>query len=169
MSKKFWLVFVSTTALAAVADQLSKFIMMRALLPGQPVEVIPGLFDLTLTFNLGAAFGFMANLEDGTRQLVLAATTCLAMAVVVYFIFIEYSHDAVARIALAFIMGGAIGNVVDRVRLGMVIDFLDFHISGYHWPAFNLADSFICCGVVVLLFRRPRSAQERDKAATTAS
>lgn len=137
-------------------DQLSKALVLINIRNGESIPVIPGLFDLTLTYNRGAAFGFLAGVEDGLRHVLLALTTCLALGAVLYFLIKDYSKDPLAQGALAMIVGGAFGNIIDRFRLGAVVDFLDVFYGTYHWPAFNLADSFICVGVAVLLFRRPK-------------
>lgn len=139
-------------------DQISKWIIIRELqvFDGRPVEVIPGLFNLVLTYNRGAAFGLLSDVPDGWRHLLLGLTTVAAFLAVAYFLLNDYRHDLMAHQALAMIVGGAIGNIIDRVRLGAVVDFLDVYYASYHWPAFNLADSAICVGVAVLLIRTPR-------------
>lgn len=146
--------------LVVILDQTTKLLALRAFEPGEIRSVIEGFFNLTLTFNRGVAFGLFADFGDGVRHLLLALSAVGALAAVVYFFVREYGHDLVGRSALVLILGGAIGNIIDRVRLGMVIDFLDFYLGEYHWPAFNVADSAICVGVFVLLFRRPDSHLE---------
>ena len=159
-----WKSFFFTSFVILFLDQISKLIILSNFSPGESVEVIPGFFNLVLTFNQGAAFGMMAGLQDGVRQLVLMLTTMIALAVVFYFLLYEYKEDRVGQLALALIFGGALGNIADRLRLGMVVDFLDFYFQNYHWPAFNLADSAICIAVCILLFHRPK----RQKEATAA-
>ena len=139
-----------TTAIVAL-DQLSKLLILTHLSPGELSPVIPGFVNLTLTFNYGAAFGLWSWLPDGVRQLTLAGTICLALIVVFFFLFQPAYRNRPARAALAGILGGAIGNVIDRVNHGAVVDFLDVFIGKNHWPAFNLADSAICLGVAILL------------------
>ncbi len=145
-------------AFVVFLDQLSKYWILQNIFPGEMLEVIPGFFNLTLAFNKGAAFGFMSGLPEGTRQIVMTLTACLAFGALAYFFFVEFLHDSVAHTALAAILGGAFGNIIDRVRLGMVVDFLDVYYGSYHWPAFNVADSSICLGVAILLLRKPRRA-----------
>lgn len=144
----------------AIADQISKMVVISNIALGERIEVIPGFFNLTLTFNPGAAFGFLANIEnDMVRHLLLSVFTLLALSVVFYFLIFDYYKDRVAQASLAMILGGAIGNIIDRIRFGSVVDFLDFYVSSYHWPVFNIADSAICVGVAILAFRRPARAE----------
>jgi signal peptidase II len=110
------------------------------------------VFNLTLSFNRGAAFGLWSGLESGWREIVLASTILLALGVVGFLLTRPYYQSKVTQIALAAILGGAIGNVIDRFIYGAVVDFLDFYLGSYHWPAFNIADSAICIGVGLLLF-----------------
>jgi signal peptidase II len=147
---------IPVVLLVAVLDQLSKWAIQDALGVGERMPIIDGFFDLTLTYNRGAAFGFLGNIEDDTlRHLLLGLSTAGALGVVLYFLLHDYVDDVFAQIALALIIGGAAGNIIDRVTIGAVIDFLDVYIGQYHWPAFNIADSAICIGVFVLVFRRP--------------
>jgi signal peptidase II len=142
-------------SVVCILDQLSKAWVLASLTEGQIVEVVPGIFNLTLAFNRGAAFGIMSDFSDQTRHLLLALTTVLALTAVMYFLYYDYLEDRVAQSALGLILGGAFGNIIDRLRLGEVVDFLDVYYGTYHWPAFNVADSAICVGVFILLFRKP--------------
>jgi signal peptidase II len=139
------------TTLTIVADQATKLLVLSSFRPGEILPIIDGLFNLTLTFNYGAAFGLWSWLAPGTRELVLALTILGAMVLVGFFLTRPYYRTLSAQIALSAILGGAIGNVIDRIRLGAVVDFLDFYVGNSHWPAFNVADSAICVGVAVLL------------------
>jgi len=141
--------------LVVIIDQGSKFLVHNSLAPGDSIPIIPNFFNLVLTYNPGAAFGILANLPDTTRYIALAITTIIALAAVLYFFVRDYKDDLTAKMALSLIVGGAVGNIIDRVSLGMVIDFLDFYYKDYHWPAFNAADSAICLGVIILFFRKP--------------
>ena len=149
-----WVLAVLFISLVLI-DQISKLQIVAKLNPGERIAVIPGLFDLTLTYNPGAAFGILAGLPATTRHIVLGVTTVLALALVFYFMLRDYRNDSVAKFALVMILAGAAGNIIDRVRLGVVIDFLDFYVGSWHWPAFNVADSAICVGVAILLLRTP--------------
>jgi signal peptidase II len=133
-------------------DQITKQLALTSFQPGELRQVIDGIFNLTLSFNRGAAFGLWSGLESGWREVVLASTILLALAVVGFLLTRPYYQSRLAQGALAAILGGAIGNVIDRFVYGAVIDFLDFYLGSYHWPAFNIADSAICIGVGLLLF-----------------
>jgi signal peptidase II len=164
------LVLVVAVGTAAL-DQLTKYLILMNFLPGEILPIIPEFFNLTLTFNLGAAFGLWSALSDGLRETVLALTNLVALGVVVYFMRQPSYSSRAAQTALAGILGGAIGNIIDRFVRGSVVDFLDFHIGTTHWPAFNVADSAICTGVVVLLllsFLGPEETASREITSTSA-
>ncbi len=155
-----WRLITGTVALAVFLDQLTKYTVRINFERHEVLPVIDGFFNLILTYNPGAAFGLLANLPDGTRQLTLAVVTLLAVGLVLYFLFVDYRDDPYGQFALALILGGAIGNVIDRLTIGEVVDFLDFYWGEYHWPAFNLADSCICIGVALLIFHRKKESKE---------
>lgn len=134
-------------------DQVTKFFAISLLELGQPVQVIPNVFNLTLVHNPGAAFGLFADLPDIWRRISLGAVTLLAICVVMRILMVEARGDSASKFAVLAILGGAIGNFIDRVNFDYVIDFLDFYWGVYHWPAFNVADSCICFGVTVLMIR----------------
>ena len=134
-------------------DQLTKVFAREFLVVGQAIPVIPRLFNLTLVYNPGAAFGMFSQLPDFIRRLSLIAVSLIALAVVLWFMAKEAKGDQLAQLALSAILAGALGNIVDRFRFDAVVDFLDFYYSGYHWPAFNIADSAISVGVTLLILR----------------
>lgn len=139
--------------LVAIADQFSKLLVLKNLTESDVVTVIPNFFNIILTYNKGAAFGLFANLPEGVRQMTLGVATFLALLVISFLLFKEYRQDIFAKTCLCFILGGALGNLIDRIFLGKVVDFLDVYVNSYHWPAFNLADSAISVGVCILIFR----------------
>jgi len=141
-------------------DQLTKRYVLYVLDRGDVVPVVPGFFNIVLTFNPGAAFGLFGGLPDAMRHFVLGFTTLLAIIFVIYFLVYEYYHDFIGQTALIMILSGAAGNIVDRILIGEVVDFLDFYWGAYHWPAFNVADSAICIGVAIILVRRSASARK---------
>jgi signal peptidase II len=149
-----WVV-VPVLLVTLALDQVTKLIVLENLHHGESIHVVPGFFSFTLAFNNGAAFGLFADIADGWRQSVIGVSTVFALMVVFYFLLRDYRHDRLAHGAIGLILGGAIGNIIDRVRLGKVVDFLDVYVSNYHWPAFNIADSSICIGVLFLLWRAP--------------
>jgi len=160
-------VLVSAVALATIlADQFSKMCVLNSFQEGELLPVIPGFFNLTLAYNPGAAFGLWTGLGEGARQAVLGLTICVALTVVLVFLRQTAHRGWIPQTALAAILGGAIGNIVDRITHGgRVVDFLDFYWSTHHWPAFNVADSAICVGVAALiLLPQPKATVKNSSA-----
>ena len=138
-------------ALAAVLlDQLSKYYMLNEILGQSAVIVISPVFNLVRAWNTGVSFSMFNNY--GSLGVILLSGVAI---VIVGFLFYWLKNETsrLAQVALGMIIGGAVGNVIDRVRLGAVFDFLDIHIGESHWPAFNLADSFICIGAAILILQ----------------
>ena len=137
----------------ALLDQFVKVLIVDRFTEGQFQPVIPGFFNLVLAYNPGVAFGVFAGIShDTSRYIVLGCTSLIALLVVYFFSNSEVGQKKMGVIALSMIIGGAVGNLVDRILLGKVVDYLDFFYGHYHYPAFNLADSAICTAVVILLF-----------------
>ena len=135
--------------LVLAVDQATKLWAAGTLDYGMPVTVLP-FFNLTLVHNTGAAFSFLADAGGWQRIFFIVVSGVVSLVLVAWLW--RLPRDArLLGIALALVLGGAGGNLVDRVAYGYVIDFLDFHAAGWHWPAFNVADSAISCGVVLLL------------------
>ena len=149
-------------SLVVIIDQATKQLALKLFDPLDPIVVIPKCFNLTLAFNKGAAFGMFGDLPDGTRQLVLAGAAVLAFIAIIYFLVRDYKYDPFGQAALSMILGGAIGNIIDRVVYGKVVDFIDWYYGSYHWPAFNIADSAICVGVAILILKKPRKKPETE-------
>ena len=149
MLRMFWWLALSVMVIAL--DQLTKFWVVLSLEFGQRVEVT-SFFNLVLVYNAGAAFSFLADAAGWQRWFFVA----LALVISGWLIVLIRRHAAERLLPLAasLILGGALGNVVDRLLYGAVIDFLDVHAMGYHWPAFNLADSAITLGVVFLIWQQ---------------
>jgi len=138
----------SVSAAIVALDQLVKWIFLSKFVPGERLEVT-GFFNLVLVFNKGAAFSFLAG-APGWQTPVLAGVAIIASAVISVLI-LRNKNKFLFCCGLALILGGAIGNLIDRLRFGHVVDFLDFHAMGWHWPAFNVADSSITLGAVLLI------------------
>jgi len=134
--------------LVIVADYLTKAAVLAALAPGESRPLAP-FFNLVLVFNKGAAFSFLATAQ-GWQTFFFAAIAVVASAVISFLIY-KHKNKALFCSGLALILGGALGNLYDRVMYGQVVDFLDFHLSGWHWPAFNVADSGITVGAGILI------------------
>ena len=131
-----------------VSDQITKYYVMNHVLNEQPMLEITSFFNFVYAWNTGVSFSMFSNYGTmGTILLCIAAS-----AIVLSLVWWLYKEQIfIIRIGLGLIIGGALGNIVDRVRFGAVFDFLDFHLSGHHWPAFNVADSCICIGAVIII------------------
>jgi signal peptidase II len=150
--------------LVIVADYLSKAAMLSAFAPGESRALAP-FFNLVLVFNKGAAFSFLAS-APGWQLPFFATIAAVASAVIAYLIR-KHRANKLFCLGLALILGGALGNLYDRVVYGHVVDFLDFHAAGWHWPAFNVADSGITVGAAVLIVESflHRDGDKREKQA----
>jgi signal peptidase II len=147
--------WLALSALIVAADQLTKYVAVHTLAGGKAVEVTP-FFNLVLVYNAGAAFSFLSDAAGWQRGLFI--TIAVIASVWIVFLLRKYPHQRLFALALSLVLAGAVGNVIDRIAVGAVIDFLDFHALGYHWPAFNVADSAITCGAALLIWDalRPR-------------
>jgi signal peptidase II len=154
--------FGLTIALAVIAmDQASKawivgFFSERS---GEPVAVLTPFFNFVLTGNRGMSFGLFNNNAAMNTVVFTMLATAIVIALIVW---LHRAHNPVIRLAIGMIIGGAVGNVIDRLLRGAVVDFLDFHLGNWHWYAFNIADAAICLGVIALLLdgllARPKAA-----------
>jgi signal peptidase II len=151
MSRKS-IIFLSILVVGVVLDQITKIMVVRALSLGDQVPVIDGFFNLVLTYNKGAAFGLFANMSPSFAWIFFVLITSLVMGVVFYLWWGVPEQPALPGLGYSLIFAGAAGNLIDRVRLGEVVDFLDFHLGDFHWPAFNVADSLVCVGAAILLW-----------------
>jgi len=133
-----------------VLDRLTKkLVVMNFHLESQHT-VVDGFFNLTYVRNTGAAFGFLSKLDDSYRVTFFAVATVAAVCLLLYFVWRAAPKDTLLLLALALIIGGAAGNLTDRLMYGYVVDFIDWYVGSYHWPAFNIADSAISVGIVIL-------------------
>jgi len=151
VSRKWKIVTGWVTAIAVV-DQVTKAVVDGKMPLHHSIAIIDGLFNLTYVRNTGAAFGIFAGSHEVFRRPFLIGVSIIAIGFILVMLR-RLREDATGlTTALAFILGGAIGNLIDRIVYGEVIDFLDVYWSSYHWPAFNVADSFITIGVTITLF-----------------
>jgi signal peptidase II len=146
-------------------DQVTKYVVTAALRLGERIEVTP-FFNLVLVYNPGAAFSFLSDASGWQRWFFVA----LALAASVWIVYLLHRHPAqkLFCLALSLVLAGAVGNVIDRLLFGAVIDFLDFHAFGWHWPAFNVADSAITCGACLLVWDGLRSQGAAPRAGSGA-
>ena len=135
--------------MVVLLDQGTKYWVMVSLIPYQSIIVTP-FFNLTLVFNTGAAFNILTA-QGSLGNSILLAFALGAITVILVMLYRLSYAKILQAIALALILGGALGNVIDRLRFGCVVDFLHFHIREYYWPAFNVADSAICMGIFLLI------------------
>jgi signal peptidase II len=144
--------FVAAVAASIVVlDQLTKWMITRSMELHESVPVIDSLFHITYVRNRGGAFSILSDQPDAIRIPFFVTVSIVALATLVYFLRSVAEDQKLLLFALAGILGGAIGNFTDRITAGTVVDFLDVHWRGWYWPAFNVADSFISVGTVIVL------------------
>lgn len=136
-----------------VVDQITKFVVLEGLPPGVRLEVVDGLVAFTLVMNPGLAFGLLANLPVAWRWVVAALSIAALGVLARVALRILPGGGWLDLAAIGLIFGGAVGNLIDRARFGAVIDFIDVYYRSWHWPAFNVADSAITVGVLMLALR----------------
>ncbi len=132
-------------------DQLTKAWVLTSFQLYESKEVIPGLFNLVYVTNSGAAFSILADVNSIWTHYFFLGVGAVAVVGLTVARFRMRKENRMYGVALALICGGAVGNLIDRLRFGSVVDFLDFYLNGYHWPAFNIADSAICIGAGIFL------------------
>jgi signal peptidase II len=140
------------SGLVVIIDQITKILILKNLPLYHSITIIPGFFNITHIHNPGGAFGFMAHQDSSLRNFLFILLASIAVCFIFYFYkSTNRTHPFLAS-GFALILGGAIGNLIDRIRFGKVVDFLDFYVHNYHWPAFNVADSAITVGVTIFIF-----------------
>ncbi len=145
-------IIVTIASAVFILDRLTKLAVQSKIGFEDIIPVVRGFFELTYVRNTGAAFGIMAFARDSFRVPFLLASTAAAIGLLVYFVRKTRDDEYLLLLALAMILGGALGNLTDRMIYGYVIDFLSFHFKEHYWPAFNVADSGITVGVALLGF-----------------
>ncbi len=152
MSNKYYLTFIISGGIV-ILDQITKFLVDLNMSLHQSIEIIPNFFHLTYIRNTGAAFGLLAGDPTLGRIIFFTLFSFLAIGCLIYLLKNLRPGAKTAFISLSLILGGAIGNLIDRLRWGEIIDFLDLHWYNWHWPAFNIADSSITIGVIFLFYQ----------------
>ena len=158
---RHWLVL---SVAVVIIDQLTKWLAEALLVAYQPVPVIP-MFNLTLAYNTGAAFSFLSD-AGGWQRWFFIGLTLVVIIVLFNWLWRMRAEEKLHAVSISLILGGAIGNLIDRMLLGHVIDFLDVYYDQYHWPIFNIADSAITVGVMLLvidLFWNDRKEQSNHE------
>lgn len=163
------LLLASVTGVVIALDQITKLYIMQTMRPHESIPIVPNLFNLTYIRNPGAAFGLLANSSNAFRMVFFGLTSVFALGLLGTILIRMPERDRVGRLSVAAILGGAIGNLIDRLRYGEVIDFLDVYVETYHWPAFNVADSAITVGVIFLIGHFAFEKKEHPPASETSS
>ncbi|MCP5042070.1 MAG: signal peptidase II [bacterium] len=171
------LAFVLSVLIVLPLDQATKHWITSKVVYADRIEIIPGVFDITHVRNAGGAFSFFADGPFEQRMVFFIGTTLIAIVLLLVFFAKLRAEEALSATALGVVLGGALGNLADRIRLGEVVDFLDVHLpGGYTWPTFNVADSAIVIGVTLLVLEvflaqedQPDHPDRPDSAATAKS
>jgi signal peptidase II len=149
-SRRFAL-YLAVAGTMLVLDQLTKMIVAARIPLNDAIPVIPGVFSISHVLNSGAAFSMFADAPPGYARIGLIAFSMIVIGIISAVLWRSSGQSSRANIALSLILGGALGNLVDRVTVGSVVDFLAFRLGSYHWPDFNVADSSIVCGSLLLV------------------
>jgi len=145
-------ILLIVSLIVVILDQFTKWLVLVNIPMYSSITIVSHFFNLTHIHNTGGAFGFMANQSELIRQILFHGVSLISLGVIIYFYHQAPEEYPFLLISLSLIFGGAIGNLIDRFRMGEVVDFLDFYIGSYHWPAFNVADSAVSVGVTVLMY-----------------
>ncbi len=144
--------FLILMGLLVVADQVSKWLVSKKVMLHSTVPVVPGFFNITQIHNRGAIFGAFGRANNPVVYMLLTVASLTALALVIYYFIRTPATERGLKISLSLIMAGALGNLIDRVFRGYVIDWLDFYFRRWHWPFFNIADSCITIGAGLVFF-----------------
>jgi len=150
-SKYVIILAVGSGLFLTLLDQITKYMATRWLNHFEPVQIISDFLYLTLVHNKGAAFGFLSSIPDPWRVIIFTLISILAMSVLIVMFRSRPEKDRIISVSITFIAGGALGNFIDRIRFGYVVDFIDTYPFGYHFPTFNIADSCITIGVTLMM------------------
>ncbi len=164
-----YLLFCIVNAIVVVADQISKAVIEKNLFLNEFITIVPNFFDIRYIRNTGAAFGIMSRLPDSWRLPFLVGVSLVAMGLILYLFIKAEKERPVYALSLCLVFAGALGNLIDRIALGEVRDFLHLHIYNLSWPIFNVADSSISVGIVLLAWQliivEPRLKAQEGKTA----
>ena len=150
--KRKYLQLMALCGFLVTFDQLTKLLVVSSFRLGEALEIIPGFFELTYIRNTGAAFGILASLPENIRVPFFILIPIVALLAIGFYFYRVPDTQQPSIIGFSLIIGGAFGNLIDRIRLNYVVDFLYFHIGRHYFPAFNVADSAITVGVFVVVF-----------------
>jgi len=164
--KKNLAIFILGAAVIIALDQITKSAVTARFSLHETLTLIPGLFNLVYVMNPGAAFGFLADASPGFRYAFFTGVTVLAAGLIVYYLVKSSPRNRLLVGSLTLIFGGAVGNLIDRIRFGAVVDFLDVYIGASHWPAFNVADSAITVGAILMIWEMLRNRKSNSTSRT---
>lgn len=158
------LYYFAIVALVIVSDQLTKLWIVNNFQLYEVREVISGFFNIIYVVNTGAAFSMLADVDSPWRHYFFVTIGLVAIVGLSYFSYTLRKEHSMFAIGLGLIAGGAVGNLIDRLYYGHVVDFLDVYVKNHHWPAFNVADSAICIGTALyLIMTLSQARQEKEK------
>ena len=146
MKRKYWVLLIACL-LVLVLDQYTKYEIQKSLPLHHRVEVIKGFFNLTHVRNTGGAFGIFGGKRGGMGTLFFMAVSFIAIGSLLFFVWKAKEDEKNLVLSFSLVLAGAIGNLIDRLRYGEVVDFLEFYLSSFYWPSFNIADASICIGI----------------------
>lgn len=159
--KKNLLIFILGASAIIVLDQITKAVITAHFALHEVLPVIPGFFNLVHVLNPGAAFGFLANASETFRYVFFTGVTVLAAGLIIFYLVKSRPRNLILAGSLTLIFGGAVGNLIDRLRVGAVVDFLDVFVGSLHWPAFNVADSAITVGAILMIWEMILNRKEK--------
>jgi len=163
--KKNLLVFLLGAAAVIALDQITKSAVTSHFALYDVRPGIPGFFNLVYVMNPGAAFGFLADASATFRYVFFTGVTVLAAVLIVYYLVKSNARNLMLAVSLTLIFSGAVGNLIDRLRFGAVVDFLDVYVGTAHWPAFKVADSAITIGAILMIWEMILNRKEKQAAA----
>jgi signal peptidase II len=163
--KNKYVVLATTAAIVVILDAITKTFISSTMILHQSYVVIEGFLNITYVRNPGAAFGFLADMSPLFRSIFFISITVVVIFMILYYVMKSKDEEILGIYALSLIVSGATGNLIDRVLFGEVVDFIDVYIGIHHWPAFNVADSAISVGAVLLLVEMFRQ-KKRDPASS---
>jgi signal peptidase II len=161
--------YLILAAIVVVLDIWTKALVLARIELHEAIQVIPNFFQIVHVRNTGAAFGIGANAGSKLIPMLLNAGAIAVFCVVVVYALRSAISDRLLQTGLHLILGGAVGNLLDRFRLGYVVDFLDVYVGNHHWPAFNVADSAICIGIALLFLDMRKKPEEAESTAVRAT
>ena len=164
--KKNIILFVLGAAVVIALDQITKSAITTGFVLHEVYPVISGLFNLVYVMNPGAAFGFLANASETFRYVFFTGITLAALILIIYYLAKSNPRNLMLVGSLTLIFGGAVGNLIDRLRFGAVVDFLDVYVGSFHWPAFNVADSAITVGAILMIWEMILNRKNKETASS---